>query len=510
MASVTSVGTLVEGLRKGDRRAVARLISLVEDGAPEASEAIREVYPLTGHASTIGLTGAPGAGKSTLIDGLVVRARAEDKSVGVIACDPTSPFSGGALLGDRVRMQEHALDEKVFIRSMATRGHLGGLSLAAPEAMRVLEAAGSDVVIVETVGVGQSEVEVAKQADTTIVVLAPGMGDAIQAAKAGVLEIADIFCVNKSDKDGANETARDVRGMLELGHGRDPEWDVPIVLTSAATDQGIDELWAAIRAHEAHLRKGDRLAAAPPRALRRGDPRDRRRASEGGARGGRRAGRPRGADRRRPRAAARPVLGGRAAARAVRSVRTLKAVRRRTCRVPSRRSRRRLSSLVRKPRPRAAVASPDVAPRAGRRRRGGHRRDDDRSRRRGHRRAEGATSVDRSDGRSTSSGTSRSNVGDTLSFHAGWTGAMMSTQFEARARTSASGCCCRVATAHSGPPVATSGPRATARGGRAAAAAARARSPAPARVRRFRRPACRAARRARRASRGSVTAPATR
>jgi LAO/AO transport system kinase len=258
--SRASVGDLVDGLRNGDRRAVARLISLVEDGAAEASEAIREVYPLTGHASTIGLTGAPGAGKSTLIDGLIRRARRDDNSVGVIACDPTSPFSGGALLGDRVRMQEHALDEKVFIRSMATRGHLGGLSLAAPEAMRVLEAAGSQVVIVETVGVGQSEVEVAKQADTTIVVLAPGMGDAIQAAKAGVLEIADIFCVNKSDKDGAKETARDVRGMLELGHGRDPDWQPPIVLTSAPSEEGLDELWDAIRTHEAHLRRGDRLA----------------------------------------------------------------------------------------------------------------------------------------------------------------------------------------------------------------------------------------------------------
>lgn len=255
-----AVGDLVDGLRKGDRRAVARLISLVEDGAAEASEAIREVYPLTGHASTIGLTGAPGAGKSSLIDGLIKRARGDDLSIGVIACDPTSPFSGGALLGDRVRMQQHALDEKVFIRSMATRGHLGGLSLAAPEAMRVLEAAGSDVVIVETVGVGQSEVEVAKQADTTVVVLAPGMGDAIQAAKAGVLEIADVFCVNKSDKDGANETARDVRGMLELGHGRDPSWEVPIVLTSTVTEDGIDDLWAAIKAHEEHLRTGDRLA----------------------------------------------------------------------------------------------------------------------------------------------------------------------------------------------------------------------------------------------------------
>ena len=258
--SKTTVADLVTGLRNGDRRAVARLISLVEDGAAEASEAIREVYPLTGHASTIGLTGAPGAGKSTLIDGLIKRARGDDKSVGVIACDPTSPFSGGALLGDRVRMQEHALDENVFIRSMATRGHLGGLSLAAPEAMRVLEAAGSQIVIVETVGVGQSEVEVAKQADTTIVVLAPGMGDAIQAAKAGVLEIADIFCVNKSDKDGAKETVRDVRGMLELGHGRDPDWQPPIVLTSAPTEDGLDALWDAIRSHEAHLRTGDRLA----------------------------------------------------------------------------------------------------------------------------------------------------------------------------------------------------------------------------------------------------------
>lgn len=259
MSDAVRVGDLVEGLRNGDRRAVARLISLVEDGAAEASEAIREVYPLTGHASTIGLTGAPGAGKSSLIDGLVKHARSEDFSVGVIACDPTSPFSGGALLGDRVRMQTHALDEKVFIRSMATRGHLGGLALAAPEAMRVLEAAGSQVVIVETVGVGQSEVEVAKQADTTIVVLAPGMGDAIQAAKAGILEVADVFCVNKSDKGGTSDTARDLRGMLELGHGRDPAWDIPIVITSATEGDGIDELWATVRKHEEHLRSGGRL-----------------------------------------------------------------------------------------------------------------------------------------------------------------------------------------------------------------------------------------------------------
>jgi LAO/AO transport system kinase len=255
------VAALVEGLRSGDRRAIARLISLVEDGAPEASAVLREVYPLSGHASTVGITGAPGAGKSTLIDGLVKRMRAADLSVGVIACDPTSPFSGGALLGDRVRMQEHALDEKVFIRSMATRGHLGGLSLAAPEAIRVLEAGGSNVVVVETVGVGQSEVEVARQADTTIVVLAPGMGDAVQAAKAGILEVADIFCVNKSDKEGTRSVARDLRGMLELGHGRDVDWTPPIVITSATTDEGVDELWDAIRSHEAHLREGGRLEA---------------------------------------------------------------------------------------------------------------------------------------------------------------------------------------------------------------------------------------------------------
>lgn len=253
------VAELITGLRNGDRRAVARLISLVEDGAAEASEVLREVYPLTGHASTVGLTGAPGAGKSTLIDGLVRRMRADDLSVGVIACDPTSPFSGGALLGDRVRMQAHALDEKVFIRSMATRGHLGGLSLAAPEAMRVLEAAGADVVVVETVGVGQSEVEVAKQADTTVVVMAAGVGDAIQASKAGILEIADVFCVNQADKPGANDTVKDLRGMLRLGHGRDPAWEIPVVATTATADEGTDELWEAIKAHDAHLRSGEGL-----------------------------------------------------------------------------------------------------------------------------------------------------------------------------------------------------------------------------------------------------------
>src|SRR5918996_2718746 len=253
-----TVEELVDGLRSGDRRAIARLISLVEDGAPEASAVLREVYPLTGHASTVGITGAPGAGKSSLIDGLVHRMRSADLAVGVIAIDPTSPFSGGALLGDRVRMQTHSLDEKVFIRSMATRGHLGGLSLAAPEAMRVLEAAGSDVVIVETVGVGQSEVEVAKQADTTIVVLAPGMGDAIQAAKAGILEIADVFCVNKGDRQGASRTVAELRELRTLGDtGRA---GAPIVVTTASSGEGVEDLAAAVDEHRNALVARDGLA----------------------------------------------------------------------------------------------------------------------------------------------------------------------------------------------------------------------------------------------------------
>lgn len=254
------VASLAEGLRAGDRRAVARVISLVENDAPEAREVLKDVYPLTGHARSVGITGAPGSGKSSLVERLVGRMRDDELRVGVIAVDPTSPFSGGALLGDRVRMQAHALDPGVFIRSMATRGHLGGLALAAPEAMRVLEAAGSDVVVVETVGVGQSEVEVARQADTTVVVVAPGMGDAIQAAKAGVLEVADVFCVNKADRDGANDTARDLRNMLDMGAGRDPDWEAPVVMASATEDTGIDELWEAMRGHHEHLESAGRLS----------------------------------------------------------------------------------------------------------------------------------------------------------------------------------------------------------------------------------------------------------
>jgi LAO/AO transport system kinase len=245
---------LIEALRAGDRRPVPRLISLVENGGPEAVEIVRELYPLTGRSITVGITGSPGAGKSSLVDGLIPIITGTGRSIGVIAVDPSSPFSRGAFLGDRTRMQSRALDEGVYIRSMASRGHLGGLSLAAPQAMRVLEAAGFDVVVVETVGVGQSEIEVARQADTTIVVAAPGMGDAIQSLKAGILEVADVFCVNKSDRGGAGEVARDLRELTKRGPGRDPSWTAPTVITSAATAQGLDELWKAVEAHCEHLR----------------------------------------------------------------------------------------------------------------------------------------------------------------------------------------------------------------------------------------------------------------
>ncbi|HEX7187631.1 MAG TPA: methylmalonyl Co-A mutase-associated GTPase MeaB, partial [Actinomycetes bacterium] len=197
------VGELVSRARDGDARSVARLISLVEDASPSLREAMEALVPYGGNASVIGLTGAPGVGKSTATSALVGAFRALGKRVGVLAVDPSSPFSGGALLGDRVRMQEHALDRDVYIRSMASRGHLGGLSWSTPQALRVLDAAGCDVVLVETVGVGQSEVEVAGLADTTVVLLAPGMGDAIQAAKAGILEVGDVYVVNKADRDGA-------------------------------------------------------------------------------------------------------------------------------------------------------------------------------------------------------------------------------------------------------------------------------------------------------------------
>jgi LAO/AO transport system kinase len=230
---------------------MARAISMVEDGADGLPELIAGLYPSTGGAYTIGLTGSPGVGKSTLAAALVGAARSRDVSVAVLAVDPTSPFSGGALLGDRLRMQSHATDPKVFIRSMASRGHLGGLALAAPEALRVLDVSGAELVMIETVGVGQAEVEVAGQAETTLVVVAPGWGDAIQASKAGILEVADVFLVNKADREGAREAARDLEHMLHMGP--ELEWTPPIVQTAATAAEGIDDLWEAVERHRKHL-----------------------------------------------------------------------------------------------------------------------------------------------------------------------------------------------------------------------------------------------------------------
>jgi LAO/AO transport system kinase len=239
----------IERARAGDARALARLVSLVENGAPELRTLMKALAPLTGHARVIGLTGAPGVGKSTVTAALVTAYRARDLRVGVLAVDPTSPFSGGALLGDRVRMQDHATDPGVFIRSMASRGHLGGLSRATPQALRVLDAAGFGLVLVETVGVGQAEVEVASLADSTLVLVAPGMGDAIQAAKAGILEVADIFVVNKSDKPGAQEAVRDLRTMLAMARHGEGDWKPPIVTTTATAGDGIAGLSEKLDAH---------------------------------------------------------------------------------------------------------------------------------------------------------------------------------------------------------------------------------------------------------------------
>ena len=249
---------LTSGVLAGERRAIARLISLVEDGGAALAPAMKVLYPHSGNAYTVGITGAPGAGKSTLTERLVAHARAGGHKVGVLAIDPSSPFSGGALLGDRVRMQSHATDPEVFIRSMATRGHLGGISLATPEAVRVLDAAGKDVVMIETVGVGQAEVEITDACDTTLVVVNPGWGDAVQAAKAGLMEIADVFVVNKADRAGARDAVRELRQMLEMSQ---TEWIPDVVQTVATKDEGLDELWAAIEKHRAYQEEHGRLVA---------------------------------------------------------------------------------------------------------------------------------------------------------------------------------------------------------------------------------------------------------
>jgi LAO/AO transport system kinase len=232
---------------------------MVERGGAPARAVGRLTFPLSGDVQrVVGITGAPGAGKSTLTDHLIAAAKDSAGSVGVLAVDPSSPFSGGAILGDRVRMQDHALDEGVFIRSMATRGHLGGLALAAPEAVRVLAAAGLPVVLVETVGVGQVEVEVAGAADTTVVVVNPGWGDSIQANKAGLLEVADVFVINKADRPGAGETRRDLDHMLDMNVNMG-DWRPPIVMTTASAGEGVDDLWAALDDHVEHLRASGQL-----------------------------------------------------------------------------------------------------------------------------------------------------------------------------------------------------------------------------------------------------------
>jgi LAO/AO transport system kinase len=280
---------LLAAARAGQPRAVARLISLVEDDDPALPEVAAALAPHTGHAEVLGLTGAPGVGKSTTSNELVRALRAGGRRVGVLAVDPSSPFTGGAILGDRVRMQDHATDPGVYIRSMSSRGHLGGLAAATPQAVRVLEGAGCDVVIVETVGVGQAEVAVASLADTTLVLLAPGMGDAIQAAKAGILEIADVFVVNKADREGADATYHDIQGMIALGERGPGNWRPPVVRASAARGEGIDEIVAAVVRHRAWLgrhgeltRRREARAAAEVEAIALGVLRERMGSVRGG------------------------------------------------------------------------------------------------------------------------------------------------------------------------------------------------------------------------------------
>jgi LAO/AO transport system kinase len=251
---------LFDAATAGDRASLARLLSLIERGGEDARTVGRLSYPKSGSAYTVGLTGAPGAGKSTLTSAVIGHLRSLEIEVAVVAIDPSSPFTGGAILGDRVRMQDHATDPGVFIRSMATRGHLGGLSLATPEAIRLLDAVGRRWVLVETVGVGQVEVEIAGKADTTVVVLNPGWGDSVQANKAGLMEIADVFVINKADRKGVEETRRDIEQMLDLSDLSHDAWRPPIVPTVGSTGQGVADLWDAVLAHRAHAEASGQLA----------------------------------------------------------------------------------------------------------------------------------------------------------------------------------------------------------------------------------------------------------
>jgi len=244
--------TLSERVLAGDARAVARAISLIEDEAPAGAELIRRIFARTGRAYLIGVTGPPGAGKSTLVDRMTAGLRKQGRTVGIVAVDPTSPYTGGAILGDRVRMQAHARDEGVFIRSMATRGHLGGLARATGEVAVVFDAAGRDVVIIETVGVGQDEVDIVGTADLSIVTIVPGSGDEVQALKAGIMEIADIFVVNKADREGADRTVNSIEAMLSLHTFAEGEWRPPIVKTEATTGRGVPELLETVEKFRQH------------------------------------------------------------------------------------------------------------------------------------------------------------------------------------------------------------------------------------------------------------------
>jgi LAO/AO transport system kinase len=257
---VTGGDGLVERLLSGDRRALARVISKIERGDPETHEIISEIYPRTGNAPSVGFTGPPGVGKSSIMAKLIELYREEDRRVGVVSVDPSSPFSRGAILGDRIRLSDHFLDPGVFIRSMGSRGHLGGLAGASRLTALAMEAAGMDVVLYETVGVGQGEVEVASAADTVVLALQPGTGDAVQALKAGVMEIADIFCINKADHPQAKGAANEVRSILDIGQELDPQpWYPPIIMTRGDTGEGVEELEATIEKHRSYLEESGKL-----------------------------------------------------------------------------------------------------------------------------------------------------------------------------------------------------------------------------------------------------------
>ncbi len=252
MALTDGLDGIIEAGRRGNPRALGRMITMIENESPLVRDLMKALAPVTGHAHVVGLTGSPGVGKSTSTSALITELTRRGQRVGVLAVDPSSPFSGGALLGDRVRMQKHATNKAVFIRSMASRGHLGGLASAASQALRVFDLAGFDTVLVETVGVGQSEVEIVETADTVLVLLAPGMGDGVQAAKAGILEIGDIFVVNKADHEGAPSLIRDLRTMISLGSFADDQWVPPIISTVASREEGVQELVDQILAHRQH------------------------------------------------------------------------------------------------------------------------------------------------------------------------------------------------------------------------------------------------------------------